>query len=289
MPCDWYNAVVLVMRSNSIPDKFAQRDVSRFGLLGRTLLTVKRNQSETILYIAAVWCAALVGSVPPHPFETGGYKFQPAKAICMYAFNTTLLTQSLLNAFILQRLYHSSHSATSKCFTRSHSQIKFSRKKITLSSSKQTWKKRKWQTVAAVMAGFTFKSVSWITLMPQEGDPLCRDRPTLHTGSWLIWAVPLTPSYMVLWIGTSDENTELFWRECFVCNPIRAQKLPQKFLEARVEEPGRWEHQAFEGKTGSITLVKETFVPLDGRIYLENKESNKRLRWLVMLWCCSSL
>ena len=41
-----YNAVVLIMRSNSIPDKFAQRDVSRFGLLGRTLLTVKRNQSE---------------------------------------------------------------------------------------------------------------------------------------------------------------------------------------------------------------------------------------------------
>ena len=38
------------MRSNSIPDKFAQRDVSRFGLLGRTLLTVKRNQSEIIFY-----------------------------------------------------------------------------------------------------------------------------------------------------------------------------------------------------------------------------------------------
>ena len=36
------------MQSNAIPDKFAQRDVSRFGLLGRTLLTVKRNQSEII-------------------------------------------------------------------------------------------------------------------------------------------------------------------------------------------------------------------------------------------------
>ena len=38
------------MRSYSIPDKFAQRDVSRFGLLGRTLLTVKRNQSEIFFY-----------------------------------------------------------------------------------------------------------------------------------------------------------------------------------------------------------------------------------------------
>ena len=34
-------------RSNSgIPDKFAQRNVSRVGLLGRTLLTVKKSQSE---------------------------------------------------------------------------------------------------------------------------------------------------------------------------------------------------------------------------------------------------
>ena len=38
------------MRSNSIPEKFAQRDVSRFRLLGRPLLTVKTNQSEIIFY-----------------------------------------------------------------------------------------------------------------------------------------------------------------------------------------------------------------------------------------------
>ena len=49
MPCDWYDAVVLILWPNSIPDKFAQRDVSRFGLFGRTLLTVeKKNQSEII-------------------------------------------------------------------------------------------------------------------------------------------------------------------------------------------------------------------------------------------------
>ena len=45
----------------------------------------------------------------------------------------------------------------------------------------------------------------------------------------------------------------------------------------------------FDEKTGSITLVKRAFAPFIGRICLENKESKKRLRRLVMLWCSSFL
>ena len=50
MPCDWKNAVILILRSNSISDKFAQRDVSRFGLLGRKILTVKKKSKRNNFY-----------------------------------------------------------------------------------------------------------------------------------------------------------------------------------------------------------------------------------------------
>ena len=41
------------------------------------------NKQRISMYICLVWCAALVGSVPPLLFKNGGYKFQPAKAMCM--------------------------------------------------------------------------------------------------------------------------------------------------------------------------------------------------------------
>ena len=41
------------MQLNSIPDKFAQRDVSRFGLLGRNLLTVKKDKIKAKQFLLA--------------------------------------------------------------------------------------------------------------------------------------------------------------------------------------------------------------------------------------------
>ena len=48
------------------------------------------SRRKIFMYIAAVWCAALVGSVPPLLFKKGGYTFQPAKAFCMYTFDTNI-------------------------------------------------------------------------------------------------------------------------------------------------------------------------------------------------------
>ena len=38
---------------------------------------------STLLYIAAVWCVAFVGSVPPFFLRNGGFEFQAGKAMCL--------------------------------------------------------------------------------------------------------------------------------------------------------------------------------------------------------------
>ena len=48
------------------------------------------RKQRILLYIAAVWCMVVIGSVPPLIFQTGRYTFQPAKAMCMYPFQTNI-------------------------------------------------------------------------------------------------------------------------------------------------------------------------------------------------------
>ena len=48
------------------------------------------RRQRILMYTAVVWCMALIGSVPPLIFQTGGYTFQPGKAMCMYPFQTNI-------------------------------------------------------------------------------------------------------------------------------------------------------------------------------------------------------
>ena len=48
------------------------------------------NKRRILVYIAAVCCVALVGSVPPLFFAKGGYRLKPGQASCMYAFETSI-------------------------------------------------------------------------------------------------------------------------------------------------------------------------------------------------------
>ena len=44
------------------------------------------KKQRALLYIAVVWCVALVGSVPPFFFKNWGFEFPPGKAMCFYTF-----------------------------------------------------------------------------------------------------------------------------------------------------------------------------------------------------------
>ena len=100
------------------------------------------TKRRIFMYIAA--CAALVGSVPPLLFKKGGYQFQPAKAFCMYTFDTNIAYTVFIECvYISAPLTVIADSVTLKCSTQFHEPIKFSRTKVPPSSSEQTWKKQK--------------------------------------------------------------------------------------------------------------------------------------------------
>jgi len=45
---------------------------------------------RALLYIAVVWCVALVESPPPLFMKNAVFKFQPGKAMCLYTFERNL-------------------------------------------------------------------------------------------------------------------------------------------------------------------------------------------------------
>ena len=61
-----------------------------FCVVKPTRYIVLFRKQRIVLYTAAVWCMALIGSVPPLIFQTGGYTFHPGKAMCMYPFQTNI-------------------------------------------------------------------------------------------------------------------------------------------------------------------------------------------------------
>ena len=52
--------------------------------------TVLFKKQRALLYIAVVWCLALVGSVPPFFIKNAGFEFQPGKAMCLYTFERNI-------------------------------------------------------------------------------------------------------------------------------------------------------------------------------------------------------
>ena len=63
------------------------------------------KRQRALLYIAIVWCAALVGSLPPIFIKNGRFEFQPGKAMCLYTFESNIAyILSLLRAFTSQDL-----------------------------------------------------------------------------------------------------------------------------------------------------------------------------------------
>ena len=55
---------------------------------GKYIVLFKKQR--TLMYIAVVWCVALIGSMPPFFFLPMGFKFQPGKAMCIYTFDANI-------------------------------------------------------------------------------------------------------------------------------------------------------------------------------------------------------
>ena len=143
------------------------------------------NRRRIFMYIAAVWCAALVGSVPPLLFETGGYKFQPAKAMCMYTFDTNIAYTIFIEcAYISAPLILITFCYVKVFYTVSQTNQVFSHENNPQQLRANVEEAKVTKTLAAVMAGFAF---CWLPICIMDYIDAARGGPTLPRQAYLIY------------------------------------------------------------------------------------------------------
>jgi len=114
------------------------------------------KKQRTWLYIAVVWCAALVGSVPPFFFNNGGFEFQPGKAMCLYTFESNIAYTVFLECVFVATTLTTITICYTKVFrTVSRSNQVFARENNVQQLRANVEEAKVSKTLAAVMVGFT--------------------------------------------------------------------------------------------------------------------------------------
>ena len=145
------------------------------------------NKQRILLYICLVWCAALVGSVPPLLFKNGGYKFQPAKAMCMYTFDTNIAYTIFIECvFIFTPLTIIAVCYISVFYTVSKSNQVFSHENNPQQLRANVEEAKVTKTLAAVMAGFAF---CWLPICIMDYIDAARGEPTLPRQAYLTYGL----------------------------------------------------------------------------------------------------
>ena len=143
------------------------------------------SKRRIFMYIAAVWCAALVGSVPPLPFETGGYKFQPAKAMCMYTFETNIAYTVFIECvYISTPLTVIVFCYTKVFYTVSRRNQVFSHENNPQQLRANVEEAKVTKTLATVMAGF---ALCWLPICIMDYIDASRGKPTLPRQAYLTY------------------------------------------------------------------------------------------------------
>ena len=143
------------------------------------------NKQRLLLYICLVWCAALVGSVPPLLFKNGGYKFQPAKAMCMYTFDTNIAYTIFIECvFIFTPLTIIAVCYVRVFYTVSKSNQVFSHENNPQQLRANVEEAKVTKTLAAVMAGFVF---CWLPICIMDYIDAAQGEPTLPRQAYLTY------------------------------------------------------------------------------------------------------
>ena len=112
---------------------------------------------KTLLYIAVVWCAAFIGSVPPFSFKDGGFEFQSGKAMCLYTFQTNIAYTAFIECvYVAAPLTLVTVCYAKVFYTVSRSNRVFSHENNPQQLRANVEEAKVTKTLAAVMAGFVF-------------------------------------------------------------------------------------------------------------------------------------
>ena len=140
---------------------------------------------RTLMYIAVVWCAAFIGSVPPFFFGHGGFEFQPGKAMCLYTFETNIAYTAFIECvYVSTPLTIIVISYAKVFYTVSRSNRVFSHQNNPQTLRANVEEAKVTKTLAAVMVGF---ACCWLPVCIIDYIDAARGEPTLPRQAYLTY------------------------------------------------------------------------------------------------------
>ena len=160
--------------------------VSRyFCVVKPTRYIVLFRRQRIVMYTSVVWCVALIGSVPPLIFQTGGYTFQPGKAMCMYPFQTNIAYTVFIECVFVAAPFTFITFCYAKVFyTVSRSNRVFMQENNPEQLRANVEEAKVTKTLALVMASF---SLCWLPICTMDYIDAARGEPTLPRQVYLTY------------------------------------------------------------------------------------------------------
>ena len=135
------------------------------------------KKQRTLMYIAVVWCVALIGSVPPFFFEHIGFEFQPGKAMCLYTFDANIAYTIFIECVYIA----SPLTVITFCYSKVFYTVTRSNRVFSLENNPQQLRAnveeaKVTKTLATVMVGFV---CCWLPVCIIDYIDAAREEPTL--------------------------------------------------------------------------------------------------------------
>jgi len=142
------------------------------------------KKQKALLYIAIVWCIALVGSVPPFLIKNAGFEFQPAKAMCLYTFE-----RSIPYAVFIGLIFIAAPLTVIKiCYAKVFYSVSRSNRVFSLGNMQQlranVEEAKVTKTLAAVVVGFT---CCWLPISVMDYIDVAQGKTTFPRQAYLTY------------------------------------------------------------------------------------------------------
>ena len=143
------------------------------------------KKQRALLYIAVVWCLALVGSVPPFFIKNAGFEFQPGKAMCLYTFE-----RNIPYVIFLELVYIAAPLTVIQiCYAKVFYSVSRSNRVFSLENNLHQLRAnveeaKVTKTLAAVVVGFT---CCWLPVGVMDYIDVAQGKPTLPRQAYLTY------------------------------------------------------------------------------------------------------
>ena len=143
------------------------------------------KKQRALLYIAVVWCLALVGSVPPFFIKNAGFEFQPGKAMCLYTFE-----RNIPYVIFLELVYIAAPLTVIQiCYAKVFYSVSRSNRVFSLENNLHQLRAnveeaKVTKSLAAVVVGFT---CCWLPVGVMDYIDVAQGKPTLPRQAYLTY------------------------------------------------------------------------------------------------------